>query len=308
MFQKFPYTDNHELNLDWIIKKIKELENGSTVAGVASVNGETGVVTITPEKIGAVSANGAIQKIKFCQYNIGKFNFGIGGGMSGISAVEKAINNYKQFFCNENPDFLTFQELTEFIGANDTYNAELFLFQDHFRNSSYYEKETQIKAQYPLSNSAFSYLHTTGDNPAWCIYADTVVNGVNIRIVSAVLNSSAPEGVNHQAQALRALTKLVNTIIADAENVIIGMDTNMLSQNETEVIKTFMETNGYKCGNWDYLGYQNTYNLNVNMYNAIDNIFVKGNLAITNFYVPDVYDDLTSDHYPVIAEINVYGG
>lgn len=23
---KYPYTDNHELNLDWVLKKIKELE------------------------------------------------------------------------------------------------------------------------------------------------------------------------------------------------------------------------------------------------------------------------------------------
>lgn len=24
---KYPYTDNHELNLDWMLKKIKELED-----------------------------------------------------------------------------------------------------------------------------------------------------------------------------------------------------------------------------------------------------------------------------------------
>lgn len=42
MFENFPYTNLHELNLDWIIKELKNMESTS----VLSVNGETGYVTL----------------------------------------------------------------------------------------------------------------------------------------------------------------------------------------------------------------------------------------------------------------------
>lgn len=42
MFEKFPYTNLHELNLDWIINKLHEIES----AAVLSVNGQTGDVVL----------------------------------------------------------------------------------------------------------------------------------------------------------------------------------------------------------------------------------------------------------------------
>ena len=42
MFNGFPYTNVHELNLDWILKKIQEVENSV----VLSVNGQTGAVVL----------------------------------------------------------------------------------------------------------------------------------------------------------------------------------------------------------------------------------------------------------------------
>lgn len=42
MFENFPYTNLHELNLDWLIKQLNQM----TEAQVLSVNGMTGVVTL----------------------------------------------------------------------------------------------------------------------------------------------------------------------------------------------------------------------------------------------------------------------
>lgn len=42
LFQNFPWTNMHELNLNWIIQQLKKIENG----GVISVNGQTGEVTL----------------------------------------------------------------------------------------------------------------------------------------------------------------------------------------------------------------------------------------------------------------------
>ena len=45
LFENFPYTNLHELNLDWIIERIKEMEETS----VLSVNGQTGYVILYPD-------------------------------------------------------------------------------------------------------------------------------------------------------------------------------------------------------------------------------------------------------------------
>ena len=47
LFPQFPYSNLHELNLDWLIEKISQLmENGTVI----SVNGMSGVVTLYTEK------------------------------------------------------------------------------------------------------------------------------------------------------------------------------------------------------------------------------------------------------------------
>ena len=240
-----------------------------------------------------------VEKLRVCQYNIGKFNYGNSGGISGTANVERAIANYRTFLANENIDFLTLQEIVQYIGANNTYDAEQWLFSDFFKSTSWYEKETKIKSQYKLTDTAFSYLHTSGDPSAWCIYGKTKVQGSEIMIVSGVLNVTSDT-----AQKQRALTKLCDTIIGSTENAIIGMDVNVNSESEADSIATFMTNKGYKFGNWGFLGKQKTYNLNSSVYQCIDNIFVKGSMRITNFTVPDVYSGLTSDHYPVIADID----
>lgn len=53
LFEQFPYTNFHELNLDWIIQKVKEAyspDNPPDMA-VISVNGETGAVVLYKEAV-----------------------------------------------------------------------------------------------------------------------------------------------------------------------------------------------------------------------------------------------------------------
>lgn len=49
LFENFPYTNLHELNLDWLIQEMKDLEQKVQDGPVVSVNGLTGVVTLYRE-------------------------------------------------------------------------------------------------------------------------------------------------------------------------------------------------------------------------------------------------------------------
>ena len=53
LFENFPYTNLHELNLDWIIETLKKCysPDNPPESMVISVNGASGVVTLYPEAI-----------------------------------------------------------------------------------------------------------------------------------------------------------------------------------------------------------------------------------------------------------------
>ena len=49
LFENFPYTNLHELNLDWLIQEMEDLKELVQDGPVISVNGQTGVVTLYQE-------------------------------------------------------------------------------------------------------------------------------------------------------------------------------------------------------------------------------------------------------------------
>lgn len=237
-------------------------------------------------------------KIKVMQYNIGKYNYGHEGGLS-VDVAQKILN-YKRFFAHEHPDILFLQESTEFIDSNENYESDPVLYTPLFRYSSYEERETAIKTHTDQQLTRFSYIHTSGDPSAWVIYGSTIIENKEIVIVSGVLNTTS-----NSAEKIRALTKLTEQLIGDARYAIIGMDTNVNSASEIADVRAFMAGKGYVCGNWGYVGNISTYNEQSSAYHNIDNVFVKGG-NIVNFERCNVYNDLSSDHYPVIADIVLY--
>ena len=224
---------------------------------------------------------------------------GSSGGLS--HDVAEKIANYNTFFSEQDADILTLQEYTQYIDSNQQYASETAIFDNHFDYSSYTENELIIQSKYNFTNSAFSYLHTSGDHPSKCVYGTTTINGISFTLVTAVLHYQAS-----LEEKLRALNKLVNVILPSSGNVIIGMDTNVVSKEEADELKSYLADNGINSANWTEFGYLETYNLNWSGYRCIDNIFFRGNIEIDGFTVPyDVYSDLSSDHYPVIANLSI---
>ena len=244
-------------------------------------------------------------QIRVIQYNAGKFNMGFDHSTPKIADIEEKIANYKEFFANTDADFIFMQEYTQYIDTNNTYPTDSTLFDPIYLYKSYYEHEVMMFGQHDMRRTYFTYLHTSGDHPAYAIVGEAHINGKLVAVVSGVLNSSAPQGIDHEQQGIRALTKLTTQILKRYDYAIVGMDCNCLNQTEAIDFYNFMVGKGYRAGNWAYLGYKDTYNLSSQQYKAIDNVFVKGNMKIVNFNVPDVYADLASDHFPVIVDIRM---
>ena len=63
IFENFPYTNYHELNLDWVIEKIKELEEGGGGGGT------TYTLSITNNVITLTGADGTTSSIELPVYD-----------------------------------------------------------------------------------------------------------------------------------------------------------------------------------------------------------------------------------------------
>lgn len=58
MFNRYPYTDAHQLNLDWVIKQVKKIPSLVAAAvPVKSVNGKIGIVVLDAADVGAKPAS-----------------------------------------------------------------------------------------------------------------------------------------------------------------------------------------------------------------------------------------------------------
>ena len=245
--------------------------------------------------------NPTYEKMRIMQWNAGRFNFGNDGGLS--EDVEMYIHRIRDYIAAEQPDVITMQEFTKLIDKNKLYPTDATLFTPVFLNESYEEHLLTVKSQKMQTSSAFSYLHTTGDNPAYCIYANTSIGGHQAMMVSAVLNTTAPEGIDHLQQQIRALTKLTDQVIGNTPFAVIGMDVNVKDLEEVEAIKTFMESRGYQSANWNHFGNIATLQPGTGMYECIDNVFVKGAAKITGCKVDLEPRYLPSDHSPLMVDI-----
>lgn len=237
------------------------------------------------------------RKIRVMQYNIGGYNMGHDGGMP-ENLTSTKIKNYKNFYSDQEADIVMLLENRDYINAGNTIQSKQTLYDPIYNNSSYTERDTIIFSNFKINNTRFSYCHTSGDPSAWVIYGDIQLGKKTIGIATGVLNVTS-----NLEQKQRALNKLLNQLMSKYDNVIIGLDTNALSETEANGIIAYMGSYDYSAANGTYKGFIDSYNPASSMYHAIDSVFVKGNLKIINYFAPDVLADLYSDHMPFIADI-----
>lgn len=235
-------------------------------------------------------------KLRILSYNIGGYNYGHDGGLS--TNVPQKIANYKKFFGEVNPDFACINEQTDYIDANNMYEAEATLFDDLFANKTLVKNHIQVLGNRYFDSETNLNLKDSADTDYGCfanIYF-TTVNKIKVPIVCLINRALATKAI--RLSAFDALLQWLHDNY-NSYSVICG-DFNPTDADEYNQYITKMEAAGFSVGNGGYFGEFVTYH--GSGYNKLDNVAVKGG-KLKNFYVPNVYDDLSSDHYPVVADI-----
>lgn len=69
VFEQFPYTNFHNLNLDWIVEKINEFQNAASPEAVANIRADIAALQDQFSQIGAI-VNAAVSEYLETQYQI----------------------------------------------------------------------------------------------------------------------------------------------------------------------------------------------------------------------------------------------
>ena len=265
---------------------------------------------LTPDDFYYASANIAIhqsvnleqKKIRVMQYNLGEFNMGRSHDNPYVDQTKIAdyIAEYKKFFGAEMADILCLEEFSEFIDAADTeYPTSETLIDGIYPNKTGVSYGNTLAARHTILEEEHIHYNNKNTDEVGCLVHTMVtkIYGREVFVCSGNLRVMATEETRKDTfgQLLSACEKY--------DYVILGLDMNALSEDENRHYVETAEANGFSVANGGYFGNIKTYL--GNMYQNIDNIFVKGGLVV-NAYAPDVSETLASDHLPIVADIILY--
>ena len=241
--------------------------------------------------------------IRVLGYNIGKFNYGFDHTSPHVDDINTKIVNYKKMFGKVNSDLMLFAELTDYIDTSDTINTDTTLIQPLFKTRVNFHgcaSVTNLMAS-KLENDGGVYLRNNNKE-----YAGAVGRLVcNIGNRKLIISGGFLRVLSSAQDRLEAFKNYINSII-DYDYSIIYLDTNVLNNEERETLYSEAVAAGYTVCNGGYFGLINTL-VPTDMYKPIDNIFVKGNIKVKNFEVlTNEYDNLASDHLPIVADLTLY--
>ena len=238
-------------------------------------------------------------KLRVMQYNIGKFNMGFGHDDPRVTSEEVVakIANYKRFFGEYQPNILGIQEFTDYIDCTDnTYPTNGTLFDEVFPYSTSTYYGNILKSDIVPYVTQNIILDEGEDHSQPAVKAKYLINGKVLGVIVGAGDWRDECSAHRKAQLADAMARL-----SECDHAIICLDWNVKSQEEFDDLVGDAEDSGYKVANGGYFGKFETYG-NDNCYRSIDQILCKG-AKIKNVVKPDVYKDLASDHYPLIADI-----
>ena len=245
-------------------------------------------------------------RFKVMSFNCGGFSYGTEQGIADAIYEEKIVN-WRRFFGEQNVNIAGIQELPNYVrrtGGNDyTPNAALFkqFFNYNRQNPPYMGHYSNI----PLYNIAFGTLSTGRSYTC----ANFKIGTTEIYFLNVHLS---PSSATNRATEIGEIL----TMLAQHEYFVLTGDFNLASDGESVTqYKRFTDA-GYSLANTGWFGSWWTWSNNqadfANYDNPsgtvwyIDNIIISSNLHFKNVYCPNSYAQLTSDHIPCVAEIDLY--
>lgn len=250
--------------------------------------------------------NSSGETIRIMFNNIGGFTYGVKGDDNRLptdTALEK-IEHYKQFYAEYQPDILALEEFpldtAPYIDLNDSVAPNECLYPFIYPENTTPYQYAAIKSNFPFTSTR--NIGIVIPDQEYSLRGELALIKTPFKRTLAVL--STVFDVNGTVENRTAqMTKAIE-LMEQYKYSIICVDTNMLSQNEFDTMKSLFKTNGYQVANGDF--YPLTDTCPNAGYKPIDNIFVKGPAKIKSFIAPNVYDYLASDHLPIISDILFY--
>ena len=239
-------------------------------------------------------------KIKVMSYNIGHFGYGVENGIA-LNIYDEKIANYKKFFASQDCDIVGIQEYYTYTDRTGTINTKSTLFDPLYKYSIINGNWTSIFSRHNILTSGTGTFVASGRGYT---YATVKIDGKEIYLLDVHLHylPLEPSVREQEFEEIQAL-------IDEHTYYIVTGDFNVANTSEFENITVGAMANG------GYLGWTLTYNYDQDYSNFptpksdsryFDNILVSDNIVIANSQVLNVYNDLTSDHLPIIAELLVY--
>lgn len=241
-------------------------------------------------------------------YNVGQWNWG--KTPTGIPANQynEKLANLRSFINRYNPDIVCMQEMSRYIDQAKTVESNSVLFSgwDYIYDPNY---NNAIRSKFNLYDEAEGYLTAASEaahRPKY-LYAHFDVGGEKrIGLLNVHLHDT---DTSVQVAEMRAAIALM----ANDDYAIICGDFNAFPNDdakydgETSYLELFgiATAAGFQLANGKDSQWTKTWQETSTWPGTwyCDNILVKGNITIRQVLVPQVYNDLCSDHWPVIADL-----
>lgn len=280
--QDFSYSNPGSI----VLASFSSYEGNSTVGINATVNAHI---------IGKIPSN----HIRVMQYNVGRWNYGNSTYGLPTSTYGEKVANMKNFFWEHDIDLLCMEEYYHYLDQSKTKDTNTTLFNKVELSNANDSNNgwSSIKSSYTLTGSTSGtyqsreYRYSKINIPA---YDGKPAKTVGVLCVHLSNNTST-----HAAE----MQQMIN-ILANDEYAIMCGDFNFTNEMRDQMYGIAVNA-GYKLVNGGAIDWTPTWPADDPSW-YIDNILVKGNIEIKNAGVQYVYDDMCSDHLPLVADLYIY--
>ena len=247
-----------------------------------------------------------------------------------ISEHNDAIEKWRRWIANSNMDFLFITEDSQYIDSAQTKLATKYLYNPYFYENDRITHSHRILTKTDFDTTILESVTVPNVNPSgqigayyidWCISTVENIGSILMAVIHNFPSGPSSIGTEEQVKENRvnyyaAIKNLLTEQSGNYDYVIIAGDTNAGNYvNETTenteydmgLLESLCEDTDTHLVNGDEIGWFKTVPSST-ANRAYDNIIVSNNIRVEKIECnPYMYEELWSDHVPVIAEVSLLG-